>query len=278
MRFGIEKKISILELNNNSAYYILDSNHVIERLSQAKLFKRSGWVVKPEYTNAIVEFVSPIYQHTMVDILENDLIELYEEIDQLNTNSPYVLSDAYSNVTPYFKKNRTISNNYSDIYLESAFILQGDGLYLPHAYKNIDIEKISCIYDGMISTDVSFGRKLTNHECDIIGKKILEISIEYSRQKKYIDGFFFDGYNINPLDESARDYFFGWVNPQRKTISKACAIKAAEELCYTDNYTCRIKELTDESIIECKNLHSNYGTNDICKVVTRMIMELSSVI
>lgn len=173
--FGIEKEYAIVYKERDFISYLLASQQIINKVNamsdiHENLVKKvgylfgKGWEIHPEYTNALIEVVSPPYTLDSFDeiidgfqVFEEVVCNLLKDFKEKNTNltGEILLTDKCSSSTDTFinYKKEIITDIKQIILTDEVVTFLGSENLIPDPFKSI--KDLNFLYAGFISTHVT---------------------------------------------------------------------------------------------------------------------------
>jgi hypothetical protein len=177
--FGIEKEYALVYKEHDFISYLLASQQIINKINSMSnihenlvkkvlcLFEK-GWQIHPEYSNALIEVVSPPYTldsfNEIIDgfqVFEEVICNLLIDFKEKNTNltGEILLSDKFSSSTDAFinYKKEKVTDIKQIILTDEVVPFLGSDDLIPSSFK--EIEDLNLLYAGFISTHVTLHPK-----------------------------------------------------------------------------------------------------------------------
>ncbi|MDR6884657.1 hypothetical protein [Bacillus sp. 3255] len=299
--FGIEKEYAIVYKERDFISYLLASQQIINKIhamsgihedlqKQLEDLFEKGWDIHPEYSNALIEVVSPPYTLDSFDeiiagflvfeeVVCNLLMDYKEEHSDLT--GEILLTDTFSSSTDTFINNKKeiITDIKKIILTDEVVAFLGEGTLIPECFKKM--KDLNLLYAGFISTHVTLHPRYCS---------VWDIQTEAEYFWSLLNLLFLSDYDL----EDSTFYYQGKDEIRCSTTPRSELISWADRTCNfyersmkqlmesdiqekvkaytlffneqrrgTRNYLARVKKVEEWTLFEIRRFHSGISLNFI---------------
>ncbi|KQX48639.1 hypothetical protein [Paenibacillus sp. Root444D2] len=297
--FGIEKEYAIVYKERDFVSYLLASQQIINKIKSMSdihenlvkkvgyLFSK-GWEIHPEYSNALIEVVSPPYTLDSFDeiidgfqVFEEVVSHLLIDFKEKNTNlkGEILLTDKFSSSTDTFInfKKEKITDIKQIILTDEAVTFVGSENLIPSSFKKIN--DLNLLYAGFISTHVTLHPKYSSRwdikqEAEYFWSLLdLLFSSEYDIND---NTFYYKGKEEIRCSTTPRSELISWADTTsifyEKSIKQIMEGDAQEKIDAYNlflneqhkgnrTYLAKIKHIEEWTLFEIRRFHSGISIN-----------------
>ncbi|TLS49556.1 hypothetical protein FE782_24505 [Paenibacillus antri] len=299
--FGIEKEYALIYKERGFIGYLLAAQEIVNEImslsgisenlmQKASYFFEKGWAIHPEYSNSIIEVVSPPYALDTFDeiiegfqvfeeVIRNSLIEFREK--EPNLTGEILVTDRFSAATDLFinVKREKVTDIKQIILTDEIVSFLGSEHLIPSSFRKVC--DLHLLYAGFISTHVTIhpgycARWDLEHEAEYFWNLLhLLFSSKYD-----IDDctFYLKGVEEIRCSTTPRSELIAWADSAtafyEKRIKEIIEGEAHEKVeKYNDflyeqrkgkrTYLAKIKHVEEWTLFEVRRFHSGISLDNI---------------